>query len=184
MTSAELSTTLKKHPIGVVCALVSIACGVILYMRAGNIAASHTENESATAEASKMIANVRNSASLVEQAAELEGLSKELDGRLMKAGQLAVNLQYFYKLEAETEIKLVDVRQGGLPRNAKSQYIGVPFTVTIQGTFAQVTGFLSRLLSGPHFCRINTATFSKTGGDNTSSTGMTLALSLDILGQP
>ena len=184
MTSSELSTTLKKHPIGVACALVSIACGVMLYIRAGNIAASQAENESATAEASKMIGNVRNSASLVEQAAELESLSKELEGRLMKAGQLAVNLQYFYKLEAETEVKLVDVRQGSLPRNAKSQYISVPFTVTIQGSFAQVTGFLTRLQTGAHFCRINTATFGKAGGDNAGGTSMTLALSLDILGQP
>lgn len=184
MNSAELSTTLKKHPIGVACALVAIACGVMLYMRAGNIAASQTESDSATAEAGKMIGNVRNSASLVEQAAEIESLSKEFEGRLMKAGQLAVNLQYFYKLEAETEVKLVDVRQSSVPRNAKSQYIGVPFTVTIQGSFAQVTGFLSRLQSGPHFCRINTATFSKAGGDNAGGTGMTLALSLDILGQP
>ena len=179
MNSAELSTTLKKHPIGVACALVAIACGVILYMRAGNIAASQAESDSVTAEASKVVGNVRNSASLVEQAAEMENLGKELEGRLMKAGQLAVNLQYFYKLEAETEVKLVDVRQGGLPRNAKSLYIGVPFTVTIQGSFAQVTGFLGRLQSGPHFCRINTATFNRAGGD-----GMTLALSLDILGQP
>src|SRR5690242_19174640 len=103
MTSAELVTTLKKHPIGVACALVSIACGVMLYIRAGDIAASQAENESATAEASKMMGNVRNSTSLVEQVAEMESLTKELEGRMMKAGQLAVNLQYFYKLEAETE---------------------------------------------------------------------------------
>ena len=184
MNSAELSTTLKKHPIGVACALVAIACGVMLYMRAGNIASSQAESDSATAEASKMIANVRNSASLVEQGAEIEGLSKELDGRLMKAGQLAVNLQYFYKLEAETEVKLVDVRQNALPRNAKAQYIGVPFVVTIQGSFAQVTGFLNRLQNGPHFCRINSATFNKTGSESAGGTDMTLSLSLDILGQP
>ena len=184
MTSAELSTTLKKHPIGVACALVSIACGVVLYLHADNIATSQAESDSATAEATKMIANVRNSTGLVEQAAEMASLSKELEGRLMKAGQLAVNLQYFYKLEAETEVKLVDVRQGSLPRNAKTQYIGVPFTVTIQGSFAQVMNFLSRLQSGRHFCRINTATFSKAGGENAGGTGMTLALSLDILGQP
>jgi|SRR5688572_10380522 len=184
MTSAELTANFKKHPVGVACALVAIACGVVLYVRWGNIAASQTESESATAEASKMVANVRNSASLVEQAAEIETLRKDLEGRLLKAGQLAVNLQYFYKLEAETEVKLVDVRQNPLPRTAKTQYVGVPFTVMIQGSFAQVTGFLHRLQNGPHFCRINTATFNKSGNESSGGTDMTLALSLDILGQP
>lgn len=183
MTSADVTANLKKHPIGVVCALISIACGVVLYIRSGNLAASQADNEARTAEANKMINNVSNSKNLPEQAAELEGQRKELEGRLMKAGQLAVNLQYFYKLEAETEVKLVDVRQNSTPRNAKTQYIGVPFTVTIQGSFAHVAGFLSRLQHGPHFCRINIATFSKTGGD-TSGTDMNLALSLEILGQP
>lgn len=184
MTSAELTASLKKHPIGVACALIAIACGVVLYVRSGNIAASHAESEAATAEASKMIGNVRNSANLAEQTAEIESLRKELEGRVMKAGQLAVNLQYFYKLEAETEVKLVDVRQGTLPRNAKSEYIGVPFSVTIHGSFAQVTSFLNRLQNGSHFCRINTATFNKSGNESAGATDMTLALSLDILGQP
>jgi len=184
MTSADLSANLKKHPIGVACALVSIACGVVLYLRAGNIAASQAENESSTAEANRMINNVRNSANLAEQVAEVEGLRKELEGRLMKAGQLAVNLQYFYKLEAETEVKLTDVRQNSTPRNAKTQYIGVPFAVTIQGSFANVAKFLNRLQNGPHFCRINTATFNKTGADSAGGTDMTLSLTLDILGQP
>ncbi len=184
MTSSELTANLKKHPVGVACALIAIACGVALYVRWDNIAESQAESESATAEAGKMIANVRNSTSLVEQAAEIEGLRKDFEGRLMKAGQLAVNLQYFYKLEAETEVKLVDVRQGATPRNAKTQYVGVPFSVTIQGSFAQVTNFLNRLQSGPHFCRINTASFSKVGNESAGGTDMTLALALDILGQP
>jgi hypothetical protein len=184
MNSADLSANLKKHPIGVACALVSVACGILLYVRSSNIADSQRLNEERTAEANKMINNVRNSAGLAEQVAEVEGQRKELEGRLMKAGQLAVNLQYFYKLEAETEVKLVDVRQGNTPRNAKTQYIGVPFVVTIQGSFANVAGFLNRLQNGPHFCRINTATFNKTGGDNPGATDMSLSLSLEILGQP
>jgi len=183
MTSADISTNLKKHPIGVACALVSIACGAALYVRSGDIAASQTDNEARTAEANKMINNVRNSTNLAEQVAEAEGQRKELESRLMRAGQLAVNLQYFYKLEAETEVKLVDVRQNSTPRNSKSQYVGVPFVVTIQGSFANVTNFLSRLQNGRHFCQINTASFNKTGGDN-GGTDMTLSLSLDILGQP
>jgi len=185
MTSADISANLKKHPIGAICAIVAIACGITLYLRAGNIAASQAENEARSAEASKMVTDVRNSTNLAEQTGEIETLRKDFEGRLMKASQLAVNLQYFYKLEAETEVKLIDVRQNNLPRSAaKTLYVGVPFTVSMQGTFAQVTQFLNRLQNGPNFCRINVATFGRAGGDGAAGTAITLALNLEILGQP
>lgn len=184
MTGADLTANIKKHPIGVGCGLVALACGVVLYLHSGDIALSQAENEARTAEANKMITNVRNSANLVEQVTEMQALSKDLESRLMRAGQLAVNLQYFYKLEAENEIKLVDVRQGSMNRSGKMQYVTVSFSLTVSGTFAQLTNFLNRLQAGRHFCRINTATFNKSGGDTDAAADMTLSLNLDILGQP
>ncbi len=179
MTTADLVVQIKKHPVGVGCGLVSIVCGVLLYLRSGNIAASQAELETSTQQATSMIANVRNANGLPEQVKDIQALSKEMEARLMKAGQLAVNLQYFYKLETENEVKLVDVRQNATPRNAKDQYLGVPFTVTVQGSFASVMNFLNRLYNGRHFCRIVSATFTKSAG-----TDMTLSLNLELLGQP
>ncbi len=185
MTSAELIAILKKHPVGVASALIAIGCGVVLYMKSGDVAASQAENEARSAEAAKMITNVRNSANLAEQVAEIQAQRKEFEGRLMKAGQLAVNLQYFYKLETETEVKLADVRQGNVSRNSRGQFTGVPFTVTVEGTYPQVINFLGRLQNGRHFCRINSANFTRASGSNVpGAADMTLALTLELLGQP
>jgi Tfp pilus assembly protein PilO len=185
MTSADLTAILKKHPVGVASVLVAIACGVVIYLRSGDIPASQAENEARSAEAAKMNSNVRNSANLAEQVTEIQAQRKELEGRLLKAGQLAVNLQYFYKLETETEVKLVDVRQGGPARGGKSPYVGVPFSVTVEGSFAQVMNFLGRVQNGRHFCRVTTASFAKAGGSNVPGVSdMTLALNLELLGQP
>jgi hypothetical protein len=181
MTSADLAVLVKKHPVGVGCLLVIIACGALLYWRSGNIAASQAELDASSAQAAKMIANVRNANGLAEQVTEVQALSKEMDSRLMKAGQLAVNLQYFYKLETENEVKLVDVRQGAFPRNTKTLYAGVPFSVSVQGPFTNVMNFLNRLQNGRHFCRINTANFTKAGE---AGADITLALNLELLGQP
>ncbi len=184
MTGADISVFVKKHPVGVACGLVAVACGVMLYLNSGDIALSQAENEARTAEANKMIANVRNSTNLAEHVAEVQALSKEMESRLMRAGQLAVNLQYFYKLEAENEVKLVDVRQVGMNRSNKMQYVTVPFALTVQGTFPQLVNFLNKLQSGRHFCRINSATFNKGGGASDVGGEMTLSLNLEILGQP
>ena len=181
MTTADLLALVKKHPIGVGCLLVSIVCGALLYMRSGNIAASQAELEASSAQAAKMIANVRNSKGLPEQLAEIQAHTKEVEARLMKAGQLAVNLQYFYKLETENEVKLVDVRQNTFPRGLKTMYGGVPFSVSVQGSFVHVTNFVNRLQNGRHFCRINTANYTK----NSDGTGdIAVALNLELLGQP
>jgi hypothetical protein len=181
MNSADLVAFLKKHPIGVVCGLIAIICGVVLYLRSGNIAASQAELEASSAQAARMASNVKNASGLPEQVAEMQAFTKEVDGRLMKAGQLAVNLQYFYKLETENEVKLIgDPRQGSVGR-AKGQYTGVPFAVTVQGPFPNVMNFLNRVQNGRHFCHISSATFTKVGG----TTGeMNLSLNLELLGQP
>lgn len=188
MTGEDLKVVLKKHPLGVVCALLSVVCGVLLYYRSDAIATSQTELEARTAEASKMAANVRNSSGLSEQVAELQAQRKELESRLLKGSQLAVNLQYFYKLEAETEVKLSgDVRQGTVPRVTKT-YVGVPFSVSVDGSYAQITNFVSRLQNGRHFCRITSATIIKATnsetGKNSSERDMNLSLNLELLGQP
>jgi hypothetical protein len=180
MNSADLVTFLKKHPISVVCGLIAVICGVLLYLRSGNIAASQAELEASSAQASRMIANVRSANGLAEHVTEMQAFSKEVEGRLMKASQLAVNLQYFYKLETENEVKLVEVRQGGT-LNRRSQYAGIPFTVTIQGTYTHVMNFLNRVQDGRHFCRINSAVFTKVGG---TASDMNLNLNLELLGQP
>lgn len=182
-SAADLGSVLKKHPISLVCAVLSITCGVLLYLRSGNISEGQAELDARSAEAAAMVANIRNSSALTEQVAEIQGYAKDFEGRLMKAGQLAVNLQYFYKLETENEVKLVDVRQIPLSKNTKANYVGVPFNVTIQGSYVHVMNFLNRLQHGRHFCRINTANFSKVSSEGAGSL-INLAMNLEILGQP
>ncbi len=185
MTSADLVTLIKKHPASVACLLLCLAAGVVVYLRYGNISAGQTELESKSSELSRMTSNIRNSAGLAEQVTEIQGQTKELEARLLKAGQLADNLQYFYKLETENGVKLVDVRQNSLARNTRATaYVGIPFNVSVQGTYTQVMNFLNRLQNGRHLCRINTASFSKVAATGSAGPLVNLSLNLELLGQP
>ena len=192
MTSAELIAVAKKQPIGVTCGLICLVSVALIYFRDSKIDENQADYEARSADLSKIVANVRNSEKLAAQVAELQALGKDMHSRLVRASQLAVNLQYFYKLEAETEVKLVDVRQGPLPRGLKTAYTPIPFNVSVQGSYKQVMDFLQKLETGPHFCRFNGVSFSKAGGGNADSartgggdpTAMTLVLTLDLLGVP
>lgn len=190
MTGADLTALAKKHPLSVACGLIAVACGALLYFRADVIADSQKLYEAKSAESATMISNVTGAPGLAEQVTEIQALAKDVDGRLVRAGQLAVNLQYFYKLEADNAVKLLDVRQGNLPRGAKGLYTPVPFTLTAQGNYPQLMKFLGELQNGRHFCRINSATFTKSGGSSSEGSGgaatqdMNLSISLDLLGLP
>jgi hypothetical protein len=181
MTATDLTALIKKHPLGFGCGCIGVICSVLLYLRSGNIDKSQTDLEAAVAQVAIMNANVRNASGLPEQLAEAQALSKEIDARIMKANQLAVNLQYFYKLETENEVKLIDVRQNSFPRSIKTQYAGVPFNISIQGQYMNVMNFLNRLQHGRHFCRVITTNFAKAGGTGDE---LNLSINLELLGQP
>ncbi len=189
MTSPEMIAILKKQPIGFSCGLLCLIIAAVLYIRSDKISESQAEAEAKSAEAAKILTNVSNSKNLPEQVAEIQALRKEMDSRLIRAGQLAINLQYFYKLEAETEVKLLDVRQNNPPRGPKALYIGIPYSLSVQGTFKQLLVFLHRLEDGTHFCHFTSASFSKSGAadPNAAGTGnesMTVSLNLELLGTP
>lgn len=188
MTGADLTAFAKKHPLGVICLIIALACGAALYFRADVISVSQAEYEAKSSEAAKMISNVKNAPGLEEQVAEMQELGKELDARLMKAGQLAVNLQYFYKLEADHGVKFQDVRQTTRAARAgapKTIFTPVPFTLSVEGDYAQLVKFLGALQNGRHLCRINSAVFNKpNAAANSENSKITLALNLELLGQP
>ena len=192
MTGADLLAMIKKQPIGVACGLICLICAALLYFRSDKIDESKAAYEAKSAEAAKILANVRNSEKLPAQVAEIQALAKEMDGRLIRASQLAVNLQYFYKLEAETEVKLLDVRQNSIAKGGKALYAGIPFNVSVQGTFKQVMSFLQKLENGPHFCHFISVNFNKSGGGAEAGrsgggadlSGLTITLNLELLGVP
>ncbi len=188
MTAADLVTLLKKHPISAVCLVIILGCAGTLYYRGDAIAASQAEYDAKAHEAAKMVNNVKASPGLAEQVAEIRELSKELEARLVRADQLAVNLQYFYKLEADHGVKLIDVRQNNLPvrRGPKTIYTPVPFSLTLQGSYAQLVSFLGDLQNGRHLCRITSSNFSQAGGPTGAGLGepeVMLTLNLELLGQ-
>ena len=191
MNTAALTAFIKKQPIGFACAVLCLVFAVLLYVRSNKTDEKQAEYEAKSAERTQILANVRNSDHLRELVAEMQAYAKEMESRLVHAGQLAVNLQYFYKLEAENEVKLMDVRQGPLPRAAKALYVGVPYSVTVQGSYKHVLSFLQRLEAGAHFCRFNTVTFGKLVGGSEgladssgSNANMNLSLNIELLGTP
>lgn len=193
MTGADLLALIKKQPIAFACGVVIVGLAVVLFLRSDAVALAQAEYQEREKELQKIDLNVRSSAGLAEATAEMVEAGGRFDARLVRAGQLANNLQFFYRLEKETGVRLIDVRQLPIPApkrgEARGAFAPVPFAITIQGTFAQVHGFLRHLETGPHFTRFTQVALAKyaTGGESGSGSASGMlsgSINLELIGTP
>lgn len=184
MSNAELFAFIKKNPISIGCGVLSLLLAVGIYYRSGLLPDAEADLTQKSSEAERYDANLKNAVQLKEQLDALVTASKEIDRRVVHAGQKLSNDQYFYKLESESGAKLTTLSQSTLATArpaAKATFMPVGFSVTVQGSLAQLLDFLRRLESGAHYCRVMSASC---GGGGNGATTLTLNLSVEILGLP
>jgi hypothetical protein len=184
MTNEELIAFVKKNPISVGCGVLALAMAGAIYFRAEEIPTAEIELAQKTAEAERYALNINYAAQLKEHLDALVAANKEVDARLVRVGQLGTNTQFFYKLQSETGVKLVDFRQNTTTaaKTAKSAFVPVSFAVSIQGTLPQLLDFLRQLESGAHYARVLTATCGANPAQRNFP--LTMSLTLELLGLP
>ena len=187
ISKEQVIAFVKKNPIGFGCGALCLALAAAMYYRADLVPASEAELEQQATEAERLAGNLKNAAQLQEQLDAMIVAGKQVEARLVHPGDLAKNQQYFFKLEAETGTK-IDCRQNPLPaeEDRKTLYLSVPYSVTVQGDYAQVLSLLRRLENGTSYCRVLGATLAAgaAGAGDAANVPLTLVLNLELLGQP
>jgi len=181
MSGDEIKAAVKKNPISVGCAVVAVGLIAAIYFRSDQIPVANAELDQKSEEAERYALNIKNAEELKAQYDTIVAATKEIDARLIHANQLGPNSQFFYKLESETGVKMISFNPTSVAK-AKSLYMPVGFSVTLQGTFDQLLQYLHVLESGAHYCRVQNASLSGNSGSRTMP--LTMVLSLDLLGLP
>jgi hypothetical protein len=188
MTNQEAIALVKKNPISFGCGLLALMLALGIYFRSDKLPAAVLELEQVSAEGQRLATNIRNAVKLDEHLAALAEEDREIVQRIVRPGELAQNLQLFYKLEAETGTKLSELRQ--LPSTARSAaakkatYVPVPFGFSVQGEYPAILEFMRGLESGGVYCRVLTANLSPAEATLDRAGPLRLDLSLELLGQP
>lgn len=194
----KFSSLLKKNPLGVACAVLCLGLGVAGYIRMDMIPEMDTQLETNTAMVDRLTLNLNYSTHLQAQYDELIDSAKRMEPRIVKLSALADNQRYFYKIEASTGAKLIDLRQNTNTltneKDAKKgtgYYQPISFTVVIQGDFAKSLAFLRELEAGQHFSRITSVTVSPAAAVQSENPQadvpgslLTTSINLDLLGTP
>ncbi len=185
MTNEELVAFVKKNPISVGCGALALLVAVGIYFRSSEIPESEALLAEKSAEAERYALNIKNSAQLKEQYEAVVAANKDVDAPIVRASQKGNNTQFFYKLQNDTGVRLIDFRQSealGTASKTKTTFTPIAFNVSVQGTLPQILDFLRQLEGGTHYSRILSA--SCTSSPTNRGGPLTLALSLELLGLP
>jgi hypothetical protein len=186
MTTADLVAWVKKHPLIAVCFVVVLIAGVGVHYLGASVEEATILLEQRTSEGTRISENVINSAQLREQAAEITAARAKIEERLVRSSELAKNLQYFYRLEAELGVELIDIKQNSssanraVPRGTKAGFSAVNFSVSFRGDYWAALHCLRRLENGTHFCRVLSASIEPISPDRAGP--VKVALNLELLG--
>lgn len=184
MTNQDFIALVKKNPVSSACVVLSLALAVGLYLRSDATSEAEADLTQKSAAGERIALNIQYSAQLKEQSEALTNAIAEIDGRVIRTSQLGINTQYFYKVEADTGVKILDLRQSTASnvKPAKGSFVPVAFAVTVQGSLTQILEFLRHVESGAHYSRVLTASFTSNSGARNSP--LTLGLTLELLGLP
>jgi len=180
MTFAQFLTVLRRYPLVVICSVVIVGLGIAsyyLWQQQQELASGH---ESVRRNGEDVLLSLSSVPRVTSELASVKEAVDFIDANLIREGDLAENLGYFYQLETVSKIKLVQVSQlSSQPTGGDSPFIAIPFSVRATGSYRQVMRFLRELETGPRLCRINTYAF--TGGEEDK---IQLDLTLEMLGHP
>jgi hypothetical protein len=180
----------KKYPLSASATGLALAFALAWYLRSSAVTENEQLRARRIAEKTRLESNIRNAIQLQEQFDALVGANSMVASRLLKAGDLAANQQYFYELEANAGVKITDLKTQAATPSAKGAvvqkgaYSPVSYSCTIQGGYVQVLTFLRKLERGRHYNRIVSGSIVAVSAEDNLDPQLTLTLAVDLLGFP
>jgi Tfp pilus assembly protein PilO len=126
----------------------------------------------------KLTTTVKNAAELEKHTEKLREVVDAITVSALTDGELAANQRLFLRLEADSGVKIIDLRpQGVVPAGAGSSFVFMNFSLSVSGDYRQIMLFLKKLEHGSTLSRIINTTLS-----SNEQSGESAILSVDLLG--
>lgn len=183
---------IRRNPVPSACGLVAIALFLTLYFRSDAADEGQAMLDSGNQEYLSLKGNLAASVRLDDEVKRLADFNKRVEAGLLRSGELARNQQFFYKIEADTGVKLVDLRQQplGPPANIapakgkgasaknglQNPYVLLGFTITLEGDYVKTLLFMRHLEQASVLSKIATLSSSAIDGG-----GITMTINLQVL---
>ena len=151
--SEKMIRTLKAYPLAVLSVLVFLICSAAILLRAGAVADLSVHEADLNLRIRTINQNVRNANNLDKDFEEIKRLVDQIEARLFKRDQRAVNINFFYTLENRLNIRILNISQ--MP-NEDSLYAKggarelklhstITYNISLNGNFEDILLFLYEL---------------------------------------
>ena len=151
--SEKMIRTLKAYPLAVLSVLVFLICSAAILLRAGAVADLSVHEADLNLRIRTINQNVRNANNLDKDFEEIKRLVDQIEARLFKRDQRAVNINFFYTLENRLNIRILNISQ--MP-NEDSLYAKggarelklhstITYNISLNGNFEYILLFLYEL---------------------------------------
>lgn len=151
--SEKMIRTLKAYPLAVLSVLVFLICSAAILLRAGAVADLSVHEADLNLRIRTIDQNVRNANNLDKDYEEIKRLVDQIEARLFKRDQRAVNINFFYALENRLNVRILNISQ--MP-NEDSLYAKggarelklhstITYNISLNGNFENILLFLYEL---------------------------------------
>jgi hypothetical protein len=166
---------LKTYPLAICCFTMGFVCLVFLFLRSGIVDELSVKEVDLNSEIRAIEENVKNSRNLAQHVSEMEALAEEIDTRLFKKDERAVNLNFFYEFEEDQNISYQSLKQqpGGSAIYKKGgarqlkEFSTMVFTLSLQAPFEKILRTMHALETARPLIRVGS--FDLQGADGASN---------------
>ena len=192
MNLEGLIRKIRQYPLVTVFGAISLILIIAILIRNPKVSSLQEINDQREREWTTVRTNHERSAGLEAEVEKLRSFSEEVNRRLISADAIANNYNYFYRIERQTGIRIVNIQQLPVASARRPQYLPelndfdlVPFNLTFQGSFDVTMTFLQGIERGEHLVRIESISINRDEGTGTSSNQRTLVtrMEMNILGR-
>ncbi len=154
---ASVLSSYRFSTISIAAALAAIAFGYYRSATTDEIGVKIDEQRSALG---NLKLNITSAQKITDHIAILDQNLEKIKPRIAQGENYALNLQYFYKLEAESGVKITNISKSDDSKGAKTQKIGTAFNISVEGAYHNTLKFMALAEKFLYFGRINNYTLS------------------------
>lgn len=162
---------LKTYPLAICCSIIGVACLVVLYARSGIVDELSIKEADLASEIQAIKENIKNSKSLAQHVEEMEALAEEIDARLFRKDERAVNLNFFYEFEEDQNVSYGSLNQRGAGSaiyrkggaRPLKEYSTMVFSISLQDSFEKILRIMHALETSRPLIRVGSFDLKGTG---------------------
>jgi hypothetical protein len=182
----------RQYPVVTVFGVISLILVIAILIRNPQVSSLRETNEQREREWATIRTNHERSADLEIEVEKLRSFSEEVNRRLISADTIANNYDYFYRIERQTGVRIVNIQQLPVAAARRPQYLPelndydlVPFNLTFQGGFDVTMTFLQGIERGFHLIRIESISINRDEGPGITASQRTITtrIEMNILGR-